>query len=144
MLKECDKDVKRQQSIDRLPITLIPNKYLQTESVFLCATADKQFMNEVKYSIQKKLMERTDIYLIRFLQSVKYLGIIYPSGRIVFKKIRKVRQSKSEPIVNFHCVMNRMTNQEQKKLDRWEKLINKEDFPIVVCRKSGQLRGESN
>lgn len=123
MLKECDMYVKEEKLIDKLPITLIPNKYLQTESVYMQATKDRPFMNEVKYSVHKRLMKRREIYLIQSLDKVKYIGIIYPNGRVVFKKIRKVTHSKSDSIINFHCVMNRTTKNEQKKLNRWENLF---------------------
>lgn len=135
MLKECDMDEKRQHFIASLPITLIPNKYLQTESVFLNETKDKKFGNEVKYSISKRLMDRTDVYLNRSLVQVKYMGVVYPSGRVVFKKIRRLTNSQLEPVINFHCPINRIKETEQKKLEEWEKQINQD--PIFATMIQG-------
>ncbi|PZL75106.1 hypothetical protein CI088_05880 [Enterococcus plantarum] len=137
MLKECDIDEKRQQFIASLPITLIPNKYLQTESVFLNATKDKEFGNEIKYSIPKRMMDRNDVYLNHSLFQVKYMGIVYPSGRVVLKKIRKLTNSQLEPVINFHCPSNRISKKEQNKLEKWENQLSqslvRELMPSVIA-----------
>lgn len=92
MIKYKGSDVKRQAHT-----LYLPSKFLQP---FLTQHKGK---NTIHYLVERRNLQRKDIYFIGNLKDIRLLGVIYPSGRIVYIKIVKVKVIENQlKFVTYH------------------------------------------
>ncbi|EGO8196919.1 hypothetical protein E5K21_002096 [Enterococcus faecalis] len=92
MVKYKESDVKRQAHT-----LYLPNKFLQP------FPTHHKGKSTIHYLLARRNLERTDIQYVGNVKDIRLLGVIYPSGRIVYIKVVKVKVIEEQvKFVTYH------------------------------------------
>ncbi|EGO8405418.1 hypothetical protein AAFB08_002613 [Enterococcus faecalis] len=80
MVKYKESDVKQETHT-----LYLPNRFLQA------FPTQHKGKSTIHYLLERKNLERKDIYYVGNVKDIRLLGVIYPSGRILYIKVVKVK-----------------------------------------------------
>lgn len=95
MIKYKGSDVKRQAHT-----LYLPNKFLQP------FTTKHKGKNTIHYLMKRRHLQRKAVHFSGNVKGIRLLGVIYPSGRIVYIKIVKVEVIENKNQLKFVAYHN--------------------------------------